>query len=126
VHNSGRSATVYLHNNDDLVNPNGQASTELVLLIRTANVELMCLSGNASNGTNTCTVDSNSNQQNAVEGIMLQTPEASQNCIETESTAGGISGFYFHSNWFEYGTGIVVNVNIGHIWSNSFDSSTTN
>jgi hypothetical protein len=120
------SGTVYLHNNDNLVNPNGQAATELVLLNGTPNVELMCLSGNASNGANTCTVDSNGTQQNAVEGIMFQTPEASQNCIDAGSAAGGISGFSIHNNWFECGTGIVVNGNIGHIWSNTFDSSTTN
>lgn len=120
------SGTTYLHNNDNLVNADGQATSELVLVNNTNGIDLLCVSGNASAGSNTCTVDANGTQQNAIEGIMFVTPEASQNCIDAGGSAGGISGFTIHANWFECAIGIAVNGNTGHIWNNTFDSSTVN
>ena len=115
------TGTVYTRNNDNLIGA-GQAATQVLLFNPTNAMNLLCVGSNASAGSNTCTQDSGT-QNLDVEGILWGTPEnASQICINPLT----YSGWEIKNNWFECGTAIVIQGNIGSIIGNTFDSSTSN
>ncbi len=113
------SGTIYTRNNDNLIGA-GQAATQVLLFNPTNNLNALCMGSNASGGTNTCTLDSGT-QNIDVEGILWGTPEnGSQVCVNPLS----YSGFEVKNNWFECGIGVSVQGNIGSVIGNTFDSST--
>ena len=115
------SGTIYTRNNDNLIGA-GQAATQVLLFSPTNSLNALCMGSNASAGTNTCTLDSGT-QNIDVEGILWGTPEnGSQVCINPLT----YSGFEVKNNWFECGIGVYVHGNIGSVIGNTFDSSTFN
>ncbi|MGB8889134.1 MAG: right-handed parallel beta-helix repeat-containing protein [Candidatus Korobacteraceae bacterium] len=113
------SGTVYTRNNDNLIGA-GQAATQILLFNPANNLNALCMGANASGGTNTCALDSGT-QNIDVEGILWGTPEnGSQVCVNPLT----YSGFEVKNNWFECGIGVSVQGNIGSVIGNTFDSST--
>jgi hypothetical protein len=115
------SGTAYTRNNDNLIGA-GQAATQVLLFNPTNEMNLLCMGSNASAGSNTCTLDSGT-QNLDVEGILWGTPEnGSQICINPLN----YSGFEIKDNWFECGIAVYTQGNIGIISGNTFDASTFN
>ncbi len=115
------SGTIYTRNNDNLIGA-GQAATQVLLFNPTDNLNLLCMGSNASAGTNTCTLDTGT-QNIDVEGILWGTPEnGSQVCVNPLN----YSGFEVKNNWFECGVAVSIQGNIGSVIGNTFDSNTAN
>jgi hypothetical protein len=113
------SGTVYTRNNDNLIGA-GQAATQVLLFSPANGLNALCMGANASGGTNTCTLDSGT-QNIDVEGILWGTPEnGSQVCVNPLT----YSGFEVKNNWFECGIAVSIQGNIGSVIGNTFDSST--
>ena len=106
----------------------GQTGTQITLF-SPVNQEVICESGNASGGTDTCTVDLYANgatQTTEVNGVLLRdsTEDASTVGILVPSGSGE-GAFYISRVWtLTSGGGIVVNQGGGHITNVTCDFAT--
>lgn len=110
------SNSIGSRNGDQIVGAD-QSATELVMFNSDPYHEFVYLG--AYNNGGTWTLDAGG-LENGVRGILFSTPlSGGQVCVETLK----YSGFNIDHNWFECGTGIQSEGNIGTISDNTFDSN---